>query len=223
MIQNPRAFFSQEQKLEIDAAVKKAEKATSGEIVPVLAGRADDYSQGPYHAAITLTILATLALFGVHLAVHGDMGWSLWAIPVYVILPVQLAALLASYHLARNNGSLHRAFLPQALMEKRVETAARRAFHDLGLAGTKGGTGIMLYVSIFERVAIVVADKAIANKCTQQTWDGVRDLLIAGLKKNDGVRGFTDAIGECGRILAKEFPPSAENPDELTNELRIIP
>ena len=50
----------------------------------------------------------------------------------------------------------------------------------------------------------------------------MRDLLIAGLKQGDGAKGYTDAIAECGRILSKDFPPGAENPNELPNELRVL-
>lgn len=222
-IENPRAFFSQEERQRIDAAVAKAEKTTSGEIVPVIAGRAADYTHGLYHAGVTLTLLASLALAGANLAFHAPLGWGPWTIPLYVLLPAQLAAMLAGYHVARASWRVHRAFLPQALLEREVTRAARRAFHDLDLHRTKGATGIMLYVSLFERVALVVADKGIASKCDPKTWDGVRDILIAGLRSGDGAKGFTDAIAECGRILAKDFPPSAENPDELPNELRVVP
>ncbi|MEZ0230948.1 MAG: TPM domain-containing protein [Planctomycetota bacterium] len=225
MIENPRAFFTQQEKLDIDAAVAKAEKSTSGEIVPVLAARADDYPAGRYHAGITFAILATFVLVAANLAA-AEMGWEYsqgpWTVPLWALLPAQFAALLVGYHLAARSWNLQRAFLPQALLQKRVAIEARRAFHDLELHKTTGSTGIMLYVSLFERVAIVVADKAIATKHNQQTWDGVRDLLIAGLKTGHSAKGFTDAIAECGRILSKDFPPSAENPNELPNELRVV-
>jgi putative membrane protein len=222
VIVNPRAFFTQQEKLAIDAAVSQAEKGTSGEIVPVLAGRAGAYTHGLYHAALSMAVFATILVFGVHLIVHDHLQWDMWAIPVYVIFPAQLLALVIGYHAARRSPNMHRAFLPQALLQARVALAARRAFRDLGLSETKGGTGIMLYVSLFERVAIVMADKGIASKCPQSTWDGVRDLLIAGLRKNQGAKGFADAIAECGRILSKDFPPGAENPNELPNELRVL-
>ncbi len=225
MIQNPRAFFTQQEKLEIDAAVARAEKTTSGEIVPVLAARAGDYTHGLYQAGVTGAVLATLAVIAVWLVGH-ELGSehfpSATAIPLYVLLPAQFVGLLAGYHVTARSWDLHRAFTPQAQLQKTVELTARRAFHELDLHRTKGATGIMLYVSLFERVAIVVADKAIAAKHDQKTWDVVRDLLIAGLKSGQGSKGFTDAIAECGRILSKDFPPSAENPDELPNELRVI-
>jgi len=222
MIQNPRAFFTQEDKLCIDKAVAEAEKKTSGEIVPVLAGRAAAYTHGLYHAALTMAALASLAMLGVRLALEPFMGWDLWHMPVWVVFPVQLAAASFGYHLARVRWEVHRAFLPRALMQARVMHAARRAFRDLGISNTKGATGIMLYVSLFERMAVVLADKGIAAKCPPETWDGVRDILIAGLKQGDHAKGYTDAIAECGRILAPHFPIQADDTNELPNELRVL-
>jgi putative membrane protein len=217
-----RTFFTPEEKKPIDEAVAQAEKTTSGEIVPVLASRAGSYTHGLYHAAVSAAFFATLALFGVHCLVHEYLELGIWDIPIFIVVPVQFLALLGGYHLARWSPDIQRAFLPRALLQRRVELAAQRAFRELGLKNTKEGTGIMLYVSLFERVAVVLADKGIAAKCQKSTWDGVRDLLIAALKRGEAARGFVEAIAECGRILGKDFPAGADNPDELPNELRVL-
>ena len=73
-----------------------------------------------------------------------------------------------------------------------------------------------------ERTAVVLADKAIASKLPQATWDGVRDLLTKGLSLGKGAQGFTDAIAECGKILSKEFPIQANDTNELPNQLRVL-
>ncbi|HZU95738.1 MAG TPA: hypothetical protein VFF73_03450 [Planctomycetota bacterium] len=217
-----KTFFTEEQKKAIDAAVSEAEKATSGEIVPVLASSSGAYAHGAYHAAISSAVFATFAVFGVHFLLHQWLEADVWEIPVYVLVPAQAVALFAGFYLARSSPRFLRAFLPRALLQRHVDIAARRAFRALDIAKTQGGTGIMLYVSLFERVAVVLADKGIAAKAQQSTWDGVRDLLIAGLRQGDGAGGFTRAIAECGKILAKDFPPGAENPNELPNQLRIL-
>ena len=80
----------------------------------------------------------------------------------------------------------------------------------------------MLYVSLFERVAIVLADKAIAAKHPKKTWDGVRDRLLDGLKKGNAVEGYKNAIQECGTILSKEFPAKPDDTNELPNQIRLL-
>jgi putative membrane protein len=217
-----RTFFTPEQKKAIDAAVSEAEKGTTGEIVPVLASSAGDYTHGLYHAAISAAIMGTIGVLGVHFLLLPVLDKDAWDVPIHVLLPVQVVSLVLGYHLARLSPRFRLSFLPRRLLQHRVEHAARRAFRDLGVKKTKDGTGIMLYVSLFERIALVLADRGIASKCPKETWDGVRDLLLKGMKQDDPARGFTQAIAECGRILSKDFPAKGENANELPNELRIL-
>jgi len=217
-----RTFFKDDEKKAIDTAVAEAEKTTSGEIVPVLATRAAAYTHGLYHAALSAAFVATLAVVGAHFALAEQLDRDFLEIPIYVLLPAQLLALVLGYHAARLSPRVHRRFLPKALLQQTVEHAARRAFRDLGLAETQGATGIMIYVSLFERVAVVLADKGISAKHKQETWDSVRDIVLNGLATGHGAEGYTKAIGECGRILSRDFPPTAENPNELPNQLRVL-
>ncbi|MCH8829466.1 MAG: hypothetical protein IID45_07810 [Planctomycetes bacterium] len=90
------------------------------------------------------------------------------------------------------------------------------------LTHSKASTGIMVYVSLFERAIVVVADKAINETHSQSDWDKVRDLLADGLRNDKAADGFVAALAECGRILAENFPIQKDDVDELPNHLRII-
>lgn len=214
-------FFTRSERDLIEGAVREAEKRTSGEIVPVLATRSGTYGRGHYQAAILAAVLGSLATIGVF-SLPGLWDVAPWNVPASVLLPVQALCIWMGFALSLRWPAFQRAILPQSLLEERVWSAARRAFGDLELTRTVGSTGIMIYVSLFERVAVVLADKAIAAHHEQKTWDEIRDLVINGLKSGRGTDGFVQAITRCSAILEEHFPVRADDVDELANHLRII-
>jgi putative membrane protein len=68
----------------------------------------------------------------------------------------------------------------------------------------------------------VVGDQAIAEKLDQSHWDGVKDLVIDGLRKNTPAEGLCAAIKRCGELLAQHFPIAPDDVNELSNDLRLI-
>jgi putative membrane protein len=103
----------------------------------------------------------------------------------------------------------------QAGMRAEVE------FYEHGLQHTAGGTGILLFVSLMERRAVVLADKSISDLLPAETWNEVIELLLSGLRKGDLAAGFVKAIERCGEILARHFPRQGSDNDELRNALVI--
>jgi putative membrane protein len=215
-------YFTAAQRASIDEAVSLAEKSTSGEIVPVLATRADTYDQAHYQAAILAAILGVIVTLGIFCLPFDELAYHPWEVPASLLLPVLAAGLALGYQASRRFPAVQRALIPQEVLDRRVYEGARRAFRDLGLRETRGATAIMIHVSLFERVVVVLADKAIAAHHPDATWDGVRDRLLSGLASGRGDEGFTQAIAECGRILAERFPIPADDTNELPNALRVL-
>lgn len=151
-----------------------------------------------------------------HVLYHG------MTIPLYVVFPVQIALMVGGYYLAGASESLHKAFIPHAFMQLRVDRAAHECFHRFRLSQTRDATGVLIYVSLFERMVVVLPDHSIADKHDQETWNGVRDKLIAGMQSEHPENGFIDAIAECGNILSEHFPIKSDDTNELPNHLRVV-
>jgi putative membrane protein len=86
---------------------------------------------------------------------------------------------------------------------------------------TKGHTGILIYVSFAEHFAELIADHAIDKKVPQKTWDLIVRELTGHLGRGELDKGLIGAIGACGKILAKHFPPGSQDPNELPNHLIV--
>jgi putative membrane protein len=114
------------------------------------------------------------------------------------------------------------ALVPPAARRRVAEQAALEQFHARGVARTKDRTGILIFVSLAEHYARIVADEGIAAKVAQSEWQGAVDVLTAQIGEGRMADGFIAAIERCGKVLAENFPPAAENRDELRDRIYLV-
>lgn len=215
-------------------AVAAAEKTTAGEIYCVLAPSVSDYRETPIAwatgAALALPALALLlgfeprmlvALFGGWTAGHGPVGQTIFnALAIYAASQAAvfvLAALIVSIPPVR------RALTPGSLKAERVHRAAMQQFLGHGLHVTRERTGVLLFASLAEHRAEVIADEGIYTVADPKVWEEVVALLLAGLKRRDIAGAFEAAVKRSGEILAEHVPPRADNPNELPDRLVVLP
>ncbi|MEW6354903.1 MAG: hypothetical protein AB1696_01140 [Planctomycetota bacterium] len=216
-------LFSDEDKQNISEAVAEAEKKTSGEIVPVVATMSGRYDRAEDIFGLLLA-LAAVAVFGLIFrlpTLPGDWGQPI-AVSVWHTLVLFFITFVAGAALATYVPILARPFVGRRELNEEVMRSARLAFTEFRVRGTKGGTGILIYVSLFERRAAVIGDDPIAGKLDQKQWNEVKDLVIAGLKKGKPTEGICNAIKRCGELLSEHFPIAPGDVNELGNELHII-
>jgi putative membrane protein len=199
------ALMTEPQKKLIAEAVAQAERTTAGEIVPVVLRESDSYPDAQWRAAIVFAFLvagACLIAFP-HWAPH----FYFWA---------QAAGLFAGLALGSLPG-VRRLFLIQSKTDEEVRQRAIEAFHTLGLGNSKGKTGILILVSMLEHQVVVLADSGINAKVTSGTWDGLVKSLTSRIRAGQLADGLVDAVKECGRILAQNFPAGPDDVNELPN------
>lgn len=219
-------FFTLEEKESINRAVAEAEKRTSGEIVPVVAAVSGRYDRAEDIAGL-LFGLAALAFFWLlfqrTVPAEGDwalgyrltlgLPWLAFIIVVGFIIGVALAGRVAW---------LRRPLVGEQEMRQEVERAAWQAFSRFRVGRTVAGTGILIYVSLFERMVCVLGDEPIASKLDQTTWNEIRDAIIVGIRERRAADAFCQAVARCGELLGKHFPCTAGDINELGNELRVV-
>ncbi|MES2035244.1 MAG: TPM domain-containing protein [Pseudomonadota bacterium] len=219
----------------IAAAVAAAEANTSGEIYCVMAPAVSEYRETPLAwaaaAALLLPALALLLGFEPQMLSRLFGGWEVGhaaatdhtiftALAIYVGLQ---AAVFVIAVLVVSIPPVRRALTPRSLKAERVHRAAMEQFLSKGLQNTRERTGVLLFASLAEHRAEVVADEGIYAVAPHAVWDEVVALLIAGLKRKDPAGGFEAAVKRSGEILAQYVPPRADNPNELPDRLVILP
>jgi putative membrane protein len=108
------------------------------------------------------------------------------------------------------------------MMGPRVDAAAAEAFERLHARRTKGATGIVIYVSLFERRVAIRADRAVSEKVPPDAWKEICSGMTRALGEGRPRDGFVEAIRKCGDLLARHFPVRPGDENELTNELRVL-
>jgi putative membrane protein len=191
----------------IEAAVRGAERTTSGEIVPIVVERSDPYADVRIGAA-ALVALALAPLF-LELAPQR----SAWLVPTQLCV---FAALCWVFGWRTLLGWV----APNPLFAERVHRAASLAFHEAGLVETRERTGILIYVSLLERRVEVLADRGIHQRVPDGTWDAVVERVVRGIQAGAADVGLSDGIRLCGQILAGTFPPRPDDRNELPDRPR---
>lgn len=205
---NADKYFTLEEQERIHQAIVDAEQCTSGEIVPMIVATCRPYAEielGGLAAGLTLGTLAALFL-------HDPWG------PIQTQMSLPLAGGILGYILCRIP-SIKRRLIPKASIADAVNLRSLAAFTAHGLHYTKARTGILILASIFERRVVVLADRGINDKVQPGTWDKIVCIITSGLKSKDGCAAFCTAIEECGKILAKHFPRSLDDRNELEDKL----
>ncbi|MEO6040320.1 MAG: hypothetical protein ABIP41_00280, partial [Croceibacterium sp.] len=84
---------------------------------------------------------------------------------------------------------------------------------------THGRTGILIYVSLRERRAQIVADEAIAGKVAPEVWGEAMAALLAEVRHGRLADGMCAAIARVGVVLAEHFPRADDDVNELPDRL----
>ncbi|MEF2146245.1 MAG: TPM domain-containing protein [Desulfovibrionaceae bacterium] len=206
MSNSTQTFLSDADRANVIAAVREVEHTTSGEIVPFVAS-----ASGQYPAAL---FNGTLAL---GLAISIPATWLSGRQDMWSFLICFGVAYTLFFLLLRAFPGMKRFFMPGAVMDTEVARAAMQAFHSHGLHRTRDLTGVLIYISIFERRVFVLADKGINDKVPPRTWDEIVTMVVGGIREKRQADALCEAIRRCGQLLAEHFPPLADNPDELPN------
>lgn len=220
----------------IQAAVREAETRTTGEVYCVVAEASSDYNETPlaWAAGVALLAPALLMLGGVHVPIPQVFGTG-WTAAQLVeaaeaasrralvgALVLQGLLFLAAFFLTAMP-AVRLALTPRGLKRDRVNRCAQEQFCAKNLHATRERTGVLIYVSLAEHMAELIADEGIAAKVEPQVWERAMQALTEGLKRQQPAAGFAAAVGLCADVLAEHFPVKpGDNPNELPDAVVVL-
>ncbi|HZZ32709.1 MAG TPA: TPM domain-containing protein [Phenylobacterium sp.] len=220
----------------IEAAVRSAESRTTGEISCVIAPESGHYAETVigWAAGVALLGPAVLLLAGVHVTIPDLFTtWSALDVGAAIELAVRNAligaivvqgVLFVATALIVAIPPVRRALTPRSLKRHQVQRRAAEQFAAKGLHLTRERTGVMIFVSLGERMAELIADEGIADHVEPHVWDKAMAALTDGLRTGEVEVGFEAAVRLCGDVLAERFPARAgDNPNELPDAVLVLP
>ena len=197
----------------IEAAIAEAESHTSGEIVPILVRRSSTVGHVPLVSFTLLLLCVFLSDLPAHLAGLGGPNW-VWLGACWLLaggLALGLSRLDA----------VQRLLTPRIDQMQQVDQRAEIEFYELEMSQTQDRTGILLFVSLMEHRAVVLADHSISDKLDAETWQELVALMIQGVKRGDLAKGMEQAIQRCGELLSPHFRIADDDINELRDHLVI--
>ena len=99
---------------------------------------------------------------------------------------------------------------------------ARQLFFDQRVHHTTGGTGILLYLSLYERSAAVIADAQTTERLGQSMLQTICNDLTAAMRAGDPVAALEGVIRDCGELLGPLLPREVETGNELADALVVL-
>ncbi len=210
----------------VTAAVANAERRTSGEIVTIVADLSDHYEDigmAWASAAALLALFFCMVFPDFYLGIIDRMtgGWE------HEYSPREYLALLLTALGLKWFGTwlimkwmpLRLALTPKHIKLARVRGRAVSMFKVGTEAKTVGRTGVLLYLSMKEHRAEIVADEEIAKLVAPEVWGDAMVDLLAHVKAGRPGEGMAAAVTQMGVVLAEHFPKGSENPIELPDRL----
>lgn len=203
------AWLSKGDEARIGAAIAAAEKKTSGEIVAVVTRESSTYLYAPFMWAALIALLVPWPLI-----------YFTWVTvqKIYFIQLIAFGGLLGLFLLR----PVRYWLVPKSVKHLRAHRRAVEQFLAQDLNTTKGRTGVLIFVSVAERYAEILADAEIDKKIAQGAWKTIVDDLTGLIGNGRPADGFIVAIEQAGQHLAHHFPPGSGDPNELPDHLIVL-
>jgi putative membrane protein len=211
-----RTLFAARDLEAVREATTAAEARTAGEIVPYIVERVVERDEARWRGATLGALGAALIAGVVHAVGHYWSGVGVWWITVPAIVGAGFGYVVTDIH------AIARWLIPEDHFDRAVRLRAEAAFLEEEVFATRDRTGILLFLALFERRAVILADEGIHRRVPQDTWQDLVDDMIAGIKAGRAADALVEAITRCGELLEQyrvERRPDDE--DELPDDPRI--
>ncbi len=210
-------LFTTEELQQIEQAVRDAEAASGGEIVPVFVRQSSFYEMALWRGGFLLSAFTALALTLFYAFTDG-----LLFLPPYLWLLIVLTAGLWGALLVAVLPSLKRWLIGKRPMHVRALDQAKNMFYDYQVADTEQRTGILLFISFFEKQVVILGDVGISEVVPEDRWQDIVTTLIQGLKQGKTTPSICQAIQSCGQLLEQSDIQHAESDNnELSDNVRF--
>jgi putative membrane protein len=218
--------LTDEDREKVSAAIAAAEANSNGEIVAVATPISDPYHDVALHWALVplFAVLAWAAWRPTALTWWYDFllgGWQpdptlsqlLTLLMVFAALKFTIALMILKWM------PLRLFLTPAATKHRRVRRRAIAIFKAAAEQRTTGRTGLLIYLSMAERRAEIVADEAILKVTDDHTWGEAMTALIENVREGRAADGIVAAIERVGAVLSEHFPRSTADVNEIPDKL----
>jgi len=191
-------------------AIEAIEKVSAAEVVVAVRPRLRPWLVA--HLAVATLFLAAVLAF---VLFSEDYEFELWTILLGPIL-AGVAGGLAVEAIP----PLERVLVPKRVRDAIVREAARAEFYELGVHGTKGRTGVLVFVALRERRVVLVGDLAVVKELGEPKLHRFASALARMIPS--GGAAMASALAKLADDFAKALPRQADDTNELADLVKHV-
>jgi putative membrane protein len=117
---------------------------------------------------------------------------------------------------------VQKLIIPDWIEQKFVQREALYWFFTHRVSQTPSRSGVLLFISLFERGMEVVVDEAIQSKMSPDDTKKIVDVALSDFKKGYFFDGIMKSLDECEQILKTHFQKPQAKENELHEELLLV-
>jgi putative membrane protein len=195
----------------VERAVRDAERGTAAELIVVVAARSGSYLD------VALAVGAVAAALTLLVALFAPVGFRAIAIAAEVPLAFALAAWIA-HRMPR----LLRALTPAGRLRLQAERAAAAHFLAEAVHGTRGRTGLLVYLSLLEECVVILPDLGLQGRVPLALLEGVRWSPVGDPQRPRTEHDVLHGIAALGELLRAKLPADGTDANESPDAPRIF-
>ncbi|MEP6586887.1 MAG: TPM domain-containing protein, partial [Candidatus Udaeobacter sp.] len=92
-------------------------------------------------------------------------------------------------------------------------------FHRLGMHKTRQRNAVLIFVAPRVHKLAIVGDNAIHEKCGDEFWQRVVERMRPHFQNEKFSDALVEAIKEVGSVLARHFPKTVRDTNELPDDI----
>lgn len=204
--------LSEEDHARVSQAVKQVERDTSGEIHCVVCRQSDDYFLAAGFVLACMAMGVTLLISWLSFRFWFDIG-------AVTLTLVQVAAFGAGLVMIRYWPSLCLRLVPKSVRYRRAHANALRQFLAHNIHATEHRTGVLVFVSLAERYAEIIADSGLTAHIDQAEWNRIIGELTTGVSRGRLADALIEAVQQSGVLLIRHYPAGPGDRNELPDHV----
>lgn len=204
----------------VRGAIAEAEEQTAAEIVPVIAAASSSYERAEDVSGLSGATVCAVITEAILLALPPDP--MLVAVRLVAIALAVLTGFVIGVVLAKRVPGWRRVWLSERRIDDEVVARAEQVFAAREIYQTAGGTGIMIYCSLFEQRATILADSMVGGRLGQADIKRWQQRLAQGIHDHAEADALVEVIRELGQALSESLPNHDDDRNELPDNIITI-
>ncbi|NPA67248.1 MAG: hypothetical protein GXO50_01415 [Chlorobi bacterium] len=152
------------------------------------------------------------------------VSWLMFAefiIDVYHIYFIALASFVLLYLICELINPLKRLLIRKKRMNRNVEIYGRAIFQKGGIRFTGQKTGVLIFLSVFEKQVLILPDRGALTAVPDEEWQTLNNNFQTVFNRKDIATAFIKELKNSGKIFAEYILPAENDINELPDDLEV--